>query len=165
MRSINFISTIVIAGLICCSLSQGQSMERSNNTGLSFQIKEETLPSGDVKCNMLWLTDPDQCYCRSFSTSLISGEEAKAELVPFVSGNLIIHKRLLSGEISDLSLGKVEAGRRYALWIRADQSRGNPWYNELWYSINGMDSNHIWYYIYEAAFPQYFKHNIAANQT
>jgi hypothetical protein len=61
----------------------------------------------------------------------------------------------------------VKAGIRYALWIRADQSGGDPWYNELWYSINGIDSNHIWYYIYEAAFPQYFNDSIsiAANQT
>ncbi len=98
------------------------------------------------------MTDPDQCYYRTFSCSLISGEDAKAELVPAVSGNLIIHKRHLFGEVSDLDLGEVEAGSRYALWIRADQSGGNPWYNELWYSINSVDSNHIWYYIYEAAF-------------
>ncbi len=140
-------------------------MERSNNTGLSFQIKEEALPAGEVIGNTLWLIDPDQHYRRTFSCSLIFGEEANAELVPAVSGNLIIHKRHLSGDVSDLDLGKAEAGRRYALSIRADQSGGNPWYNELWYSISGIDSNHIWYYVYEAAFPQYFKYDAAGNQT
>ncbi len=57
-------------------------------------------------------------------------------------------------------MGHVEANKRYSFWVRADQlADGEPWYNELWYEIDGKESNHVWYYVYDNALLEYFRYN------
>ncbi len=78
-----------------------------------------------------------------FCASLQSGELIKAELVPAVDGNLTVYRKHLYGNVSAQNMGHVLANSRYFFWIRADQlADGEPWYNELWYRVNGEDSNH-----------------------
>jgi hypothetical protein len=98
-------------------------------------------------------------FCASFQ----SGEQINAELVPAVDGNLTVYRKYLYGNVSTQNMGHVLANNRYFFWIRADQlADGEPWYNELWYRVDGEDSNHIWYYVYQERAPQYFKYNRSA---
>ena len=171
MRSIDFISAVIVIGLICSS-SQGLLTEKSNNTSSPqfscqpLQINEETFPSTKINNSTLWLADPCGGYCRMFCASLQSGEQIKAELVPAVDGNLTVYRKHLYGNASTQNMGPVLANNRYFFWIRAGPlTDGEPWYNELWYRVDGVkgeDSNHIWYYVYEERAPQYFKYNRSA---
>jgi hypothetical protein len=137
MRSINFISMVIILGLICSS-SQGLLKEKSNNTSSaqpqfscqSLQINEEAIQSAEMNSNTLWLADPCGGYCRMFCASLQSGEQIRAELVPAADGNLTISRKHLYGNVSTQDMGAVSANNRYFFWIRADQLvDGEPWYN------------------------------------
>jgi len=47
--------------------------------------------------------------------------------------------------------------------VRADQPKDEePWYNELWYGVDGKESNHVWYYVYDGALPEYSRYNRSA---
>ncbi len=81
-----------------------------------------------------------------FSANLQSGEQIKAELMPAVGGNLTVYAKHLKDSVGAQSIGHVDANQRCSFWVRADQlTDGETWYNELWYEVDGMESNHVWY--------------------
>lgn len=169
MRSVDAISIAIVLGLIISS--QGLATEGSNNTSFTepkphcspLQISEVTPLSKEINDNVLWLADPYGGYCHTFCASLKSGEQIKAELVPAVGGNLTVYVKHLYGEAGAQDMGHADADKRYSFWVRADQLEdGEPWYNELWYGVDGKESNHVWYYIYDDGVLQYFRYNRSA---
>lgn len=112
MRSVSFISLVVIIGLICSS-SQRLLAERSNNTSSiepqfscqPLQINEGAFQSAKTNNSTLWLADPCGDYCRMFCASLQSGEQIKAELLPAIDGNLTVCRKQLYGNESTQNMG------------------------------------------------------------
>lgn len=161
MRYVDFMLAFIIFGLLFNSCL-GQNSDKSYNassveppgSGQPLQISNESVSYKGVNNNMLWLDDPQKVYSRMFCTSLVKGGWVKAEVVPVVNGDLIAYRKSLSGQIISQNMGSVHAGNQYDLRIHVNDG---AWYNELWYSINGTESNHIWVYVYDKESSQYLR--------
>lgn len=161
MRSAGSVLVLIILVLLCSStLAQisdklyNVSSAEPPNSGPSIQIAKGAVPHKNASINMLWLDDPREVYYRMFCTSLMKGDWVRAEVLPAATGDLMIYRKSLSEKISSQNMGSVQAGNQYDLWTRFDD---DAWYNELWYDINGNESNHIWFYIYDKEFSQYLR--------
>jgi hypothetical protein len=153
---------VVIIGMLCSSC-QGQFADKPepfssadpSQSNFSLLMSQEPLPPQQVIVNTFWLTDPLGIFSRMSSINVLTGESAKAMLVPAETGNLTVCIKLDSGAMLTKNLGKVNARSVYSILICADKTE-RSWANELWYSTNGNESNHICIYVYDKEFPHYF---------
>jgi|GEM_PF-2775861 len=95
--------------------------------------------------NALWISDPSGMYRRT-SLSIPLSYWAREDVLPGVSGYMTMYERYPSGIVHSLDLGYVYAGYRYMVWFRADL-RGT---HDVWYTVNGLESNHITFDVYRA---------------
>jgi hypothetical protein len=117
-------------------------------------ISRMDLPGIEINSSLLWISDPGGKYYSRLALSLPQGELSRIELIPGASGDLTFHRIDPKNLTSTYRQGRVEAGYRYSLWLLADVQGES----ELWYSVDGHDSNHIWFYVYSPQSQEYFRY-------
>jgi len=101
-----------------------------------------------VSPNRLWIVDA-YGNCRSgINIPLYSW--AREEIIPAVSGQLVIYERYSSGYVERYYPGYVQRGRKYLMWFYAD----SPGRHDVMYSVHAptgwYNSNSIWFNVYQS---------------
>jgi len=79
---------------------------------------------------------------------------AREEIIPAVSGSLVIYERYSSGYVERYYPGYVQRGRKYQMWFYAD----SPGRHDVMYSVHAptgwYNSNSIWFNVYQSWGPR-----------
>ena len=101
--------------------------------------------------NRLWIVD---AYGnRRYGIDIPLYSWAREEIVPAVSGQLVIYERYPSGYVERHYPGYVHRGKKYQMWFYAD----SPGRHDVMYSVHAStgwyNSNSIWFNVYQSWWP------------
>lgn len=114
----------------------------AQSTAFSFSAQQQS-----ISPNALWIID---AYGnRRYNINLPLYGWAREEIVPAVSGQLVIYEKYPSGHVQRYYPGYVQRGRRYQMWFYADSvGRHDVMYSVQTYS-GWYNSNQIWFDVYQ----------------
>lgn len=110
-----------------------------------YGIQREPLAQNVINVSTLWIVDPDDRYGRMFSLSVPANSSVLLELTPNSTGVLRMFRQSSTGSLYRQDIDRINAGYTYIIWSRV----GLFGENEVWYTVNGFESNHIWLNAFE----------------